>query len=108
MHLSFSASSPAYSWVLLAVCSAIFLGVYDVAKKASVRDNAVLVVLFASSATGLALMLPLGALSLAAAATHGMVRFETLAGRYHEIFNDTGREEVVSLLVAWLDAVLVV
>jgi drug/metabolite transporter (DMT)-like permease len=67
--------SPAISWVLLAILSAIFLGFYDVAKKASVQDNAVLVVLFACSATGLALLLPLGALSLAAptwARTHGV------------------------------------
>ncbi len=75
MHVSSPEFSPALSWVLFAVFSAVFLGVYDVAKKASVRDNAVLVVLFASSATGLALMLPLGALSLAApnwARAHGV------------------------------------
>ncbi len=51
---------------------------------------------------------PKGALEFAAAAAHGVLRFETLADRYHEIFNDVGREEVVALLVAWLDAVLVV
>ena len=60
--------SPALSWVSFAVLSAIFLGIYDVAKKASVQDNAVLVVLFACSASGLALFLPLAALSLAAPA----------------------------------------
>jgi len=68
--------SPAISWVLLAILSAVFLGFYDVAKKASVQENAVLVVLFACSATGLALMLPLGALALAApgwAQTHGVL-----------------------------------
>jgi transporter family protein len=68
--------SPAISWVLFAILSAVFLGVYDVAKKASVQENAVLVVLFACSATGLALMLPLGALALAApgwAQTHGVL-----------------------------------
>ena len=51
--------TPVMSWVLFAILSAVFLGVYDVAKKASVQDNAVLVVLFACSATGLALLLPL-------------------------------------------------
>jgi alpha-beta hydrolase superfamily lysophospholipase len=51
---------------------------------------------------------PRGALEFAAAAPHGMVRFETLAERYHESFNDVGREEVIALLAAWLDAVLVV
>jgi alpha-beta hydrolase superfamily lysophospholipase len=51
---------------------------------------------------------PKGALELAGAATHGIVRFETLADRYHEIFNDVGRDDVVALLAAWLDAVLVV
>jgi drug/metabolite transporter (DMT)-like permease len=77
--------SPAISWVLLAILSAIFLGFYDVAKKASVQDNAVLVVLFACSATGLALLLPLGALSLAAptwARTHG-VFIAALSWREH-------------------------
>lgn len=59
---------PTISWVLFAVLSAVFLGLYDVAKKASVQDNAVLVVLFACSACGMALLLPLGVLSLAAPA----------------------------------------
>jgi transporter family protein len=43
----------------LAVLSAVFLGLYDVAKKAAVQDNAVLPVLLGCSASGLALMLPL-------------------------------------------------
>jgi len=67
--------SPALSWGFFAVLSAVFLGIYDVAKKASVQDNAVLVVLFACSASGLALFLPLGALTLAAPAwaqSHGI------------------------------------
>lgn len=34
------------SWVFLSVCSALFLGLYDLAKKDAVRDNAVLPVLF--------------------------------------------------------------
>lgn len=78
-------SSPAVSWVFLAILSAILLGFYDVAKKASVQENAVLVVLFACSATGLALLLPLGALSLAApdwARSHG-VFIAALSWREH-------------------------
>jgi len=54
------------TWMMLAVLSAVFLGLYDVAKKASVQDNAVLPVLFACSGSGLVLMLPLAVLSLAA------------------------------------------
>jgi transporter family protein len=67
--------SPALSWVLYAILSAVFLGIYDVAKKASVQDNAVLVVLFACSASGLALFLPVAVLSLVAPAwaqSHGV------------------------------------
>jgi len=51
---------------------------------------------------------PKGALEAAAAAPHGMLRFVTLKDTYHELFNDTGREEVIKDLVAWLDAALVV
>jgi bacterial/archaeal transporter family protein len=78
---------PALSWVFFAILSAVFLGIYDVAKKASVQDNAVLVVLFACSATGLALLLPLGALSLAAptwARSHG-VFITALSWREHAL-----------------------
>jgi drug/metabolite transporter (DMT)-like permease len=61
--------------VFFAILSAVFLGVYDVAKKASVQDNAVLVVLFGCSASGLVLLLPVAALSLSAptwAQLHGV------------------------------------
>jgi len=63
------------TWMLLAVLSAVFLGLYDVAKKASVQNNAVLPVLFACSTSGLALMLPLAVVSLfapSAAQGHGL------------------------------------
>jgi drug/metabolite transporter (DMT)-like permease len=63
------------TWMLLAVLSAVFLGLYDVAKKASVQDNAVLPVLLACSASGLVLMSPLAILSLAGPALaekHGL------------------------------------
>ena len=78
---------PSQSWVFFAILSAVFLGIYDVAKKASVQDNAVLVVLFACSATGMALLLPLGALSLAAptwARSHG-VFIDALSRRDHAL-----------------------
>ena len=51
------------TWLVLSILSAIFLGLYDVAKKASVDDNAVVVVLFACSLTGLGLVAPAFALS---------------------------------------------
>jgi drug/metabolite transporter (DMT)-like permease len=52
------------SWLILSVLSALFLGLYDVAKKASVDDNAVLVVLFACSLAGVALVAPASVLTL--------------------------------------------
>jgi transporter family protein len=61
-------SSAAPHAMVLAVLSAVFLGLYDVAKKASVQDNAVLPVLLACSASGLLVFLPVVALSLAAPA----------------------------------------
>ncbi len=51
------------SWLLLAVLSALFLGLSDVAKKAALEDNAVLPVLLGCSLTGAALALPAASLS---------------------------------------------
>ncbi len=51
---------------------------------------------------------PKGALEAATAAPEHTLRFVTLQDTYHESFNDTGREQVVRDLVAWLDAALVV
>ncbi len=73
------------TWMLLAVLSAVFLGLYDVAKKASVQDNAVLPVLLACSATGLGLMLPLALLSWwapALAEAHGVGIAALSAGQH--------------------------
>jgi bacterial/archaeal transporter family protein len=53
------------SWLLLAACSALFLGLYDVAKKISLDKNAVLPVLFACSSCGLVCLLPVAWLSWA-------------------------------------------
>ena len=60
--------------------------------------------------TGMAdrLVDPKGALEAAGAAPHDMLRFVTWRDAYHESLNDTGREEIVKDLVAWLDAALVV
>jgi transporter family protein len=60
----------------LAVLSAVFLGLYDVGKKAAVQDNAVLPVLFACSSSGLVMLLPVLALSALAPETarqHGIL-----------------------------------
>jgi bacterial/archaeal transporter family protein len=46
------------SWLLLAACSALFLGLYDVGKKAALDSNAVLPVLFLCSLSGLVFFLP--------------------------------------------------
>ena len=45
-------------WVLLAFISACFLGLYDVAKKTSLRGNAVLPVLATSTAVSALIFLP--------------------------------------------------
>lgn len=47
------------SWLILALASAIFLGFYDLSKKASVQGNAVRPVLFACSAFYALFMCPL-------------------------------------------------
>jgi bacterial/archaeal transporter family protein len=51
------------TWLTLSILSALFLGLYDVAKKASVDNNAVVVVLFACSAAGVLLVSPAYALT---------------------------------------------
>ena len=47
------------SWLFLSLASAVFLGVYDLCKKASVRDNAVAPVLLCSCVCGALIWLPL-------------------------------------------------
>ncbi len=46
-------------WITLVIFSAIFLGVYDVCKKQSLRQNAVLVVMLISSGVSLLMMSPM-------------------------------------------------
>ena len=63
------------TWLLLSLLSALFLGLYDVAKKFAVDDNAVVVVLFACSFAGFLLVVPayvLTQLSPLAAARAGL------------------------------------
>lgn len=47
------------SWILLSLVSAVFLGLYDLLKKSSVRDNAVVPVLFFSTLAGAIVWIPL-------------------------------------------------
>ncbi len=51
---------------------------------------------------------PKGSLDLFGAVPHGRMRFVTLKDTYHELFNDTGREDVLRDMIAWLDAAVVV
>ena len=51
------------SWILLSLLSALFLGLYDIAKKVAVRDNAVPPVLLCNVATAAMLWIPLAAIS---------------------------------------------
>lgn len=48
------------SWLILTLTSALFLGLYDVCKKAAVRGNAVIPVLFTTVSIGAAVWLPIG------------------------------------------------
>ncbi|HAV61891.1 MAG TPA: hypothetical protein DCY13_05960 [Verrucomicrobiales bacterium] len=51
------------SWILLSICSALFLGVYDLLKKSAMRGNAVLPVLFFGVIAGALVWLPLLSMS---------------------------------------------
>ncbi len=75
------------SWVVLAVVSAVLLGLYDVGKKASLDHNAVLPVLFGCSLAGAALALVVAALGTLApekAAAFGL-SLVPLDGRAHAL-----------------------
>ena len=50
-------------WIPLVICSAVFLGIYDVFKKISLKGNPVLLVMLISSGTSLLMFLPLIILS---------------------------------------------
>lgn len=51
-------------WIPLVIFSALFLGVYDIFKKISVKNNVVVLVLLISSGTSLAMFLPLIGISI--------------------------------------------
>jgi len=51
------------SWIVLAALSAVFLGLYDVSKKTSLDENAVLPVLFFCSLMGVCLLVPVAVLN---------------------------------------------
>ena len=53
-------------WIILAICSSISLGIYDVFRKRSLEKNAVLPILFVSNLTGALIFLPLILFSFAA------------------------------------------
>ena len=46
-------------WILLGLVSSFFLGIYDVSKKWSLNDNAVIPVLFFATLSGMMIFLPL-------------------------------------------------
>lgn len=68
------------TWLLLGLASAFFLGIYDLFKKASLRTNAVLPVLFVGVLSGTLLLSPAWLLSLWAAPLA-----DTLGVRVHPI-----------------------
>ena len=59
-------------WIFLALASALCLGVYDIFKKISLRDNNVLIVLFLNTVFGALLMSPV----IAGGAVHGHWGFD--------------------------------
>lgn len=71
--------------MLLSLCSAVFLGFYEIAKKASLKENAVPPVLFFNVLTAAALWLPLILCSqlFPAGIPAGFLRVETLTGTGH-------------------------
>ncbi|MBN1612134.1 MAG: DMT family transporter [Polyangiaceae bacterium] len=71
------------SWWLLAALSAACLGLYDVSKKAALRDNAVLPVLCGASLTAAIVVLPVLVLSWADPALLGTLALPALTGRAH-------------------------
>lgn len=68
------------SWILLSICSAVLLGIYDLSKKHALRENAVLPVLFFSILTGALIWLPFVVWSLVFPAS-----FPTETLRVHSI-----------------------
>ena len=83
-------------WILTGILSALFLGVYDVCKKWSLRENDVLAVLFLSNCAALILTLPVFVGS--ALRPDLMIRFNLLAQQptLHEHFFIIGKTLLVT------------
>lgn len=74
------------SWVLLSVCSAVVLGIYELLKKLAVRDNAVPPVLFFGVLTGAITWLLLWLVTpLLPVAWHSSLSIDTLTGTDHAL-----------------------
>lgn len=87
------------SWIALAFVSALFLGCYDIAKKVSVRDNAVPMVLLVNVATAAALWLgPIAYASLAVSGGRELPCPDWLA----QVVSLSGREHVLLALKSLL------
>jgi drug/metabolite transporter (DMT)-like permease len=73
------------TWMLLSICSAAFLGFYEIAKKASLKENAVPPVLFFNVLTAATLWTPLILLSqfYPDGIPTGFLRVEALTGTGH-------------------------
>lgn len=80
-------------WILLAVCSALGLGFYDIMKKRSVRDNNVLTVLLLNTVFGTLLMSPVIIMNM----SHGDLGFgNTVSGHMHIVL------KAVIVLGSWI------
>lgn len=76
-------------WIYLALLSAVLLGFYDVAKKHAVHANAVLPVLFVTTAAGFLLLLPPFLVTQLApqSAVHFGLRADALSARGHVLLS---------------------
>ena len=72
-------SSQSMSWILLSICSALFLGFYDLAKKHALKDNAVFPVLFFGIVTSACVWLPFVLWSTVSPETFPSADFQTTA-----------------------------
>ena len=66
-------------WILLAIASALCLGVYDIFKKLSLNGNNVLTVLFFNTLFGALLMSPIIFIGL----SHGEIEISTILKEYN-------------------------
>ncbi len=71
-------------WILLSIVSAFFLGIYDIAKKSAVRDNAVPIVLLLNVMTAAGVWLPI-LVGIALTADAGDVTPLSIGWRWHAL-----------------------